>query len=80
MMKGCPKLILLLMIVMGVATCLFLLLPALDILEILLIAVGLLCIIWGVSRVNDQLHSHRVSQQEREIRLLRLRRQRLPYH
>jgi len=69
----------LLLSIMGVAVGLFLLLPFLNVLEILLIALGILCLVWGASEVDDRLHFHRVRQMQREINLQRTRR-RLPPH
>ncbi len=77
-MNRCPNRVFLLLSVMGVATGLFLLLPFLNILEILLIALGILCLVWGVSEVDDRIHLHRARQQRREMNLQRFRR--LPPH
>ncbi len=79
-MNRCRHRAFLLMCVMGVAVGLFLLLPFLKVLEILLIALGILCLVWAVSEVDDQLHLHRVRQQQREINLQRLRQQPPSHH
>jgi len=42
--------------------------------EIFLIALAILCIIWGVIKLDDQIHLHKVRQQHREINLQRFRR------
>lgn len=79
-MNRCRNRAFLLMCVMGVAVGLFLLLSFLNVLEILLIALGILCLVWGVSEVDDRLHFHRVRQQQREINLQRLRQRLPPYY
>jgi hypothetical protein len=76
-MNRCRNKAFLLVSVMGVAVGLFLLLSFVNVLEILLIALGILCIVWGVSEVDDRIHLQRVRQQRREISLQRFGR-RLP--
>jgi hypothetical protein len=78
-MNRCRNRAFLFMCVMGVTVGLFLLLPFLNILEILLTALGILCLVWGVSEVDDRIHLHRVQQQQREINLQRFRRRLPPY-
>ena len=73
-MNRCRKKALLFLFIMGVASGLFLLLSFVNVLEILLIALGILCLVWGVSEVDDRIHLHRVRQQRREIDLHRCRR------
>lgn len=60
--------------VMTVALALYLLLPFLGVLEILLIALGILCLVWAVSEVDNRIHLHRYRQRVREIDLQRRRR------
>ena len=69
----------LLMFVVGIAVLLFLLMPLSSIFEIMLIALGILCIVLGITIVDDMINLHRVRQQWREIHLRRLRQQ-LPPH
>ncbi len=52
----------------------------LNVFEIFLLAFGVLLIVWVVSKVDDQIHLHKVRQQHREIALQRQRRQRPPLH
>lgn len=65
--------------VTGVAVALSLLLPFLNVLEILLISLILLCLVWGVNEVDNRLHLHQVKQQWRHINLQRFK-NRLPPH
>jgi Ca2+/Na+ antiporter len=65
--------------VTSVAVALFLLLPFLSILKILLISLILLCLVWGISEVDNRLHLHQVKQQWRRINLQRFK-NRLPPH
>lgn len=51
-----------------------------NVLEIFLMAFGVLLIVWAVSKVDDQIHLHKVRQRHREIALQRQRRQRPPLH
>lgn len=74
-MNRCRHCAFLLMGVIGVALVLFLLLPFLHIVEILLVAMQILCLVWGVSEVDDRIHQHRYRQRLREIDLQRHRQQ-----
>jgi hypothetical protein len=68
----------LLLFVVGVALLLFSLLPLLRVFEIIFIALGILCILWGIIWVDDQIHLYRMRQQWREIHLSR-HKQQLPH-
>ena len=61
--------------VISLTVLLFLLMPFLSILEFMLIALGVLGIVWGVIEIDDQIHLNKVKQQHREICLRRLGRQ-----
>jgi hypothetical protein len=67
----------LLVFVMSLAVLLFLLLPFVSILEVMLIALGVLGMVWGVIEVDDRMHIHKVKQKRRELMLWRFKRQQL---
>lgn len=70
----------LLTLVICVAVFLQFFLSIVSLFEIFLIALAILCIIWGVIKLDDQIHLHKVRQQHREINLQRFRRRLPPYH
>jgi uncharacterized membrane protein len=80
--KLCRKMrgVSLLTLIICVAVLLQFFLSIVSLLEIFLITLGILCIIWGVIKLDDQIHLHRVRQQHREINLQSFRRRLPPSH
>ena len=60
----------------AVSVALSLLLPFLHVLEILIIAYGLLCLMWIVSEVDNRLHLHQIKQQWRNTNFQRFKNRR----
>ncbi len=60
----------------GVSVALSFLLPFLHVLEILIIACGLLCLVWLVSVVDNQIHLHQIKQQWRNVNFQRFKKSR----
>ncbi len=69
----------LLTLVICVAVLLQSFLSIVSLFEIFLIALAILCIIWGVIKLDDQIHLHKVKQQYREINLQKIKRRLPPY-
>ena len=63
----------LLAFVFCVSFSLYLFVPLSSLLAIFLIVVGFLCILWGVSKLNDQMHLFKVKRAHREIALKNFR-------
>jgi hypothetical protein len=67
--------VLIFMVVICIAVLLFLFVPIIVLFQIFLIVLGELCLIWGVIRLDDQIHLHKVKQKHREIMLSRIKQQ-----
>ena len=82
MNKLCRKMrrVTLLTLVICVAVLLQSFLSIVSLFEIFLIALAILCITWGVMKLDDQIHLYKVRQQHREIHLQRFKRRLPPYH
>lgn len=77
-MSDSIKTLLLLLIVLSAAVLLCLLIPALSLLELLLVLSGGLILAAGVSTVNDLIDYHKVERELRKIKLEKKRRKLLP--
>jgi hypothetical protein len=70
-MKRFCSVFILLIFVVCMAVLLYILTSPLNLLEIFLIALGVLCILWLITKLDDQIHLYRIRRQHREMALRR---------